>query len=308
MRCLMFLIAIFICWGGQNKGFAFTPAESKITVKVAGEDGGPIEGANVGITFQLPKGKNNFNTSRGFSDASGLFAGSSISLDYASYGVKKNGYYKSYGKYLFKDFTSGRWLPWNPTVELLLRKVENPVPMYKRNTKKFEITIPVIGKEAGFDLMDFDWVSPYGKGTYADFTFKLERHVVNFRNFDSKLTITFANKHDGMQVIKEDLRYGSQFKLPRYAPDSGYQPKLIKTRKRIPGKSSIDNFEKDNSYIFRVRSVEEDGKLVKAMYGKVQGEIRFDPRGSETAGIYFEYYLNPDYTRNLEMGRNLFKR
>ena len=42
------------------------------------------------------------------------------------------------------------------------------------------------------------------------------------------------------------------------------------------------------------------------MYGKIEKEFEFDPKGS----VYFRYYLNPDGTRNLEEdpGKNLFKK
>ncbi len=48
---------------------------------------------------------------------------------------------------------------------------------------------------------------------------------------------------------------------------------------------------------------------MRAMYGKIQGDIIFDPRGSKTTGIVFKYYLNPDFTTNLEFDpkRNLFE-
>jgi len=52
-----------------------------------------------------------------------------------------------------------------------------------------------------------------------------------------------------------------------------------------------------------------DGKVHKALYGKIHGEIRFDVINSKTAIIIFTYYLNPDGTRNLEFDqkRNLFQ-
>ena len=123
---LLAILAIFV---GHNDAFAFLTPHAKITVKVLGEGGDPIEGADVGITFQLPKGRNKFKAIEGFSDASGLFSGSSASLDDASYGVEKKGFYKSSGNYDFKELKAGRWLPWNPKVEILLRKIESPVPM-----------------------------------------------------------------------------------------------------------------------------------------------------------------------------------
>lgn len=64
---LMVFLLLFLAISKVD-AVAFTPADSKITVKVVGEAGSPVENADVGITFELPKGRNKFNTSRGFSD------------------------------------------------------------------------------------------------------------------------------------------------------------------------------------------------------------------------------------------------
>jgi hypothetical protein len=102
------------------------------------------------------------------------------------------------------------------------------------------------------------------------------------------------------------------FKLPRYAPETGYEKQLVLREWRNQGEATVHrNFDfnaKDLNYIFRVRSKEEDGKVVEAMYGKIIGGLRFDPVFSDTAKIFFKYYFNPDHTRNLEFDpkRNLF--
>ena len=299
----LFLVMLAIFWG-HNDAFAFLTPKAKITVKIVGEDGNTIEGADVGISFELPKGRNNFNNIKGFSDAGGLFTASSASLVDASCGVEKNGYYKSYGRYVFKEgLKSGRWLPWNPTMEILLRKIEKPVPMYRRNTKmtRPRLEIPVAGKDVGFDLVKYDWLPPYGNGIKADFIFKLEKHYINAQDFDAQLTLTFSNKFDGIQIHKDNRKDGSLFKLPRYAPVDGYGSKLI--IKKTP---STNDFQEDNNYFFRIRSEVDDGKLVRAMYGKIEGPIKYRRLVQKGARLTFIYYLNPDYTRNLEFGRNLF--
>ena len=63
------------------------------------------------------------------------------------------------------------------------------------------------------------------------------------------------------------------------------------------------------NYIFRVRSESIGDKPLMAMHGKIYGDIEFDPKGKATASILFDYYLNPDYTNNLEYDpkQNLFK-
>ena len=221
---------------------------------------------------------------------------------------KKEGYYDSRPQYIKdKDVEAGRWAKNSTPLIVQFRKKLNPIPMYARDTSLSRIDIPVVDKEVGFDLIKFDWVSPYGKGIFADFIFKLDRDYRAYDNFTSTLTVTFTNKYDGMLVHEENREYGSLLKLPRFAPELGYLPKFQFTKGWDPLNGNQESNKVENNYFFRVRSEEKNGKFVQAMYGKIHGDIRFDPRGSETAAIVIRYYLNPDYTRNMEFGRNLFK-
>ncbi len=293
-----------------SRSCAFGLPEAKVTVKVVDEKGTSFSGEEVLVSFAVPEGTvqgiKAVNIS-GFTDANGSYAVSHETIGIVAFGIQKQGYYSSHGEYHFTNREGSRWLPWNSEIKLLLRKIEKPVPMYARNTQMSGLEVPVIGKEVGFDLAEYDWVSPHGKGKHSDFIFKVEKQFVNDFDFDSTLTITFSNKHDGIQLVKENRKHGSMFKLPRFAPKTGYHSKLIRKTKRSPGKSLESDFADDNNYIFRVRSEEKDGKLVRAMYGKIQGDIQVEPRGRKTATVLFTYYLNPDYTRNLEYGPNLFK-
>ena len=280
---------------------------AKVTLKVVDENGMPIKGAKASFTIEGLKTKN--KTINNLTDKNGIFAVSEDSTGYVWYGVEMDGYYKSRGEYRFTKRESDKWQPWNPEITVVMRKIEKPVPMYARNTGNVmpDIEIPAINKEVGFDLMECDWVAPYGNGRHADFIFKLQKTFKSRDDFDSTLIVTFPNKFDGIQVVKENLKGGSMFKLPRYAPEDGYQKKITHNKTGKGMGAPTDDYEEDNNYIFRVRSEERDGKLIRAMYGKINGEIRFDPMNSKTAYIIFKYFLNPDYTRNLEYGENLFK-
>ncbi|MCK4817853.1 carboxypeptidase regulatory-like domain-containing protein [bacterium] len=311
MRFLMLVIAAFVTFSLLGESSIYAATEAKITVKIVDEGGNPVEGANVIVGFESTKYDKNHIDINGFSDASGLFQASGYSLDFASSFAEKNGYYSNYNKYFFREgVKSGCWQPWDPTVELLLRKIEKPVTMYHRDTQmdKPRLNIPVTGKEIGFDLMKYEWLPPYGRGTTADFKIKLEKSYKNPRDYLGRLTITFSNKFDGIQRYKEGRQYGSSFKLPRYAPQDGYKDKLVLEWSRSPGKPKIRGDYKDDNYFFRVRSEVDDGKLVRAMYGKIVGPIDISRFTESNVGLNFVYYLNPDYTRNMEMGDNLFGR
>lgn len=281
---------------------------AQVTIKVVDEEGLAIEGAKVGVGFSYNTGWGTNSTGRqGVSDADGKFSASGQGNGHVTYGADKEGYYNSHYVYDFQKLGPLGWEPKNPELIVVLRKIEKPVPMYVRNTKFSTIEIPAADKDIGFDLEKFDWVAPYGGGVYGDFIFHLKRRFVSWEDQDCNLTITFSNEFDGIKFIKEDLQYGSVFKLPKYAPESGYQQKLEFYIKAKNGKWE-SNVKRTDNYIFRIRSEEEDGKVVKAMYGKVRGSLDFSAINSQTAKIFFKYYLNPDYTRNLEFDpkHNLF--
>lgn len=311
MKIKSLLIAFAICFLFNLTAYGYPTA--RITIKALDENGTPMEGMPTSVTFQ--QGRDKYVSEKGFTGIDGLFTASSENLvDDVAFGVRKDGYYESVGRYRFTmpqgGLSAPRWLPWNPEVTLVMRKIENPVAMYARDTRRPRMMdIPVVGKEVGFDLIEYDWIAPYGKGKQPDFIFKAEKSYKDDYDFEVSLALMFPNKFDGIQLVKEDRRYGSRLKLPRHAPLNGYQSKLSKFVKRIPGKPREDDIKEDNNYIFRVRSEEKDGKLIKAMYGKIQGDISVGPRAGGTVAIGFKYYLNPDYTRNLEFDpkQNLFK-
>lgn len=304
------ILVVFLTLIPLMSAEAFFYDHTKITLKIVAEDGSSIEGADVGIGFQY-NGRNgtDYKKSVGRSTANGLFSATAVTNGHVGWTVTKTGYYESIGSFDFNKDANAKWEPWNPTVEVLLRKIEKQVPMFARNTKYSSLEIPVVGEAVGFDLIRFDWVPPYGRGSEADLIFHLERRVVDRENFEATLTVTFSNEDDGIQLYQEELKGGSLFKLPRYAELDGYQDRLVLKEWRNPNdynvKRNFDFLASNVNYIFRIRSELKDGGLVRAMYGKVIGRFGFDSVFSKTADIYFQYYLNPDYTRNLEFDPNL---
>lgn len=289
-------------------GFALP--EACITIKVVNEEGKPIEGINVGLGFERNTGAGTKGIPiNGLTNTNGSFTGKENTINFVGYRAYKEGYYESEGEYRFQGQSGGRWYPWNPEIKVVLRKIGNPVPMYARDAQMSPIALPALEKPIGFDLMEYDWVSPYGKGIHSDFIFELTKQYVSAQEYGGQLTLTFPNKFDGIQLVKEDRRFGSQLKLPRFAPEASYNKTLDIIVKKTHGKPVSYEFKDDNNYIFRIRSEEKNGKLIRAMYGKIHGDIKFDPKDMKISGIVFKYYLNPDYTKNLEFDpkQNLFK-
>lgn len=302
--CVLAIFAVFwsVAWAAPSYALSM----AKLDLKVIDEEGHPVEGALVKMRFE--GGGLERDATLGKTDINGIFSASGSSRDgVTGGGVHKEGYYKSVFHHDFYRRKLGIWQPWGKDITVVMRPIVNPVPMYERN-RSFKI--PAFGKEVGLDLEKSDWVIPYGQGTHADFVFKINQDYQNMDNYDAKMTLTFSNPFDGIQVVKDDgggdFNVGSWFRLPRTAPESGYSP-LLQNYISWGSKGRNTNMRDDNNYIFRVRSeVDANGKLQRAMYGKILGELRY----SVGAGgmITMHYYLNPDYTQNLEFDpkRNLF--
>jgi hypothetical protein len=238
--------------------------------------------------------------------------------------VPLTGYYCcSSGGIIFTNVVDGKWQPWNPLVELRVDRIVNPVPMYARNVR--DRKIPEVGTHVGFDLLVGDWVEPFGQGKTPDFVFRVEvAQPVWITNWylnsprpyalrDDRLTLTFANRGDGIQPAGGNPHAG--LLLPRLAPTNGYEPTIAEHKyDKVTSavKSEIEyrhytDAQPGNNYFFRVRTkMNENGNITNALYGKIYGKFSPD---FEHKRITFTYYIDPDSnSRNMEFDpkQNLF--
>lgn len=153
----------------------------EMTIKVVDENNQPIEAATAGLYFSYTsEGTHKTSNDSGLTNSDGLFTGGGESVQYFKYWAKKEGYYITFKRYRLNKITGiagfRRWEPWNPTVEVVLKKKVNPIAMYavKLNSDfaKHIPTLPVLDRFIGYDLFAGDWVEPHGLGTHRDFLFK----------------------------------------------------------------------------------------------------------------------------------------
>jgi hypothetical protein len=236
----------------------------------------------------------------GLTDALGSFTAEGGSDSSIGARIQKSGYYSGGFPFEpFRDAKDARWQPWNPTYTAILRKIEKPVPFYG---KTGWMEIPATNVLCGYDLEAGDWVAPHGKGKVADFIITLDRQFENRDKFNVSAVLSFSNPLDGIQEVKlpEEWRC-CEFKWPRMAPETGYQPKLSARFGTEPGKGFFSTASDDQAHFFRVRTVEQDGKIVSALYGKIRGGIRLEGRETKTGSVAFTYYLNSTpLDRNME--------
>ena len=285
-------------------------APTKVTLKVVDEQGEPVVNAKAWVNFYAKQGLfgrdevKSTNTARG-----GVAVISGESMSAIDYGAVKDGYYATLNRFFFErpegSYRFGRYEPWNPILELVLKKIRNPVSLYVRNMEidlqeRF-ISIPGKDMKYGFDLVEADWVMPYGKGVNADFVFEFFGSAVSPRVFDFSLNLSFTNDGDGIQAISSPVRYTSDLRLPHEAPADGYKDHLNQRFARDETHYTHRDFPEDRNYFFRVRTRKnERGEIISALYGKIHGNIGFHTAGQ----IGFTYYLNPrENERNLEFDR-----
>lgn len=266
----------------------------EITLRVVDDFNKPVQGAKAGVaTFERWDikpgegfGEDIYRNIYMVTDTNGEAVIKSTSREAnIKYGINPmpGYYYTTGGDCWFKQSEGGKWQPWNPVVELVLRPILNPVPMYARKVKT---RIPTPSRKYGYDLVASDWVAPEGKGKVTDLVFELSGYANSVKDYDSTLTVSFANPMDGIQPFVPIK--GSDFRSPREAPLDGYQAKLELRRVRLPGQLSpewIDDTQKATNYFFRIRTVsDENGKIKSALYGKIYGGFGFF--GASTNGSF----------------------
>lgn len=259
----------------------------KATLKIVDDDGNPIAGAETIVYYMLT------NSIAGQTDTNGIFiaAHHDQSWDLA-FQVGKVGYYPSRVEHHLGFYY--KFDKWNPTPKIILRKIGKPIPMY---AKEQEMKFPKLDEPIGFDLMAGDWVTPYGKGFHTDMLFKAHRNIINDREFNAELTVTFPNKGDGIVVAPSESAVGSEFKTARTAAENGYGPELVLDFSNSKRPESVFG------YFIRVRTVLDQGGNIKStLYGKISGNLRFYAGTiAPTSGMGFDYYLNPTPNdRNVE--------
>lgn len=221
--------------------------------------------------------------------------------------ISKEGYYDhNAGRIMFKQVSDGVFSD-SCQIEIVLKKIINPVPMYVKNV---HIPFPSNNGTFAFDCKVGDWVAPHGKGNYADFIFNLHISYLNQDRYDAKLTINCKEPADGFFRFKTDHLIGSELVSPQLAADSfGIKQILIEQSKNKLDFSSTGD-RRDDNYIFRTRSrIDQGGNIITANYGKIHNGFSLYGVVINKPGINFTYYFNPNpNSKSLEFdtNKNLF--
>lgn len=279
--------------------FLYALPTAKATVLVKDESGMHLSQVDAGLGFSVPKKEGWGSTSsgtRGLTDDEGRFTATGETEQILRYGARGESYYSSH--YEFRKLTDitgiigfRRWQPWNPTLEVVLKKIKNPTAMYVYATGY--IDLPKVGEPIGYDLVKHDWLVPYGKGLTADFIFNVSSIKKASDDYKIELIVNFSNELDGIQDFETSSGLGSVLISAHNAPADGYQNSFYNKWEKTPGQRASAPFKDGRNHYFRVRCSEDEESC---LYGKIYDNITFGSTATK-----FTYYLNPTAgDRNVE--------
>jgi hypothetical protein len=298
----------------------------RITARVIDEEGNPMAEVPVRIGIHnVNDFRDQYNDFRGKTDEQGRFSAEAVGRPLAKIEVNQEGYYPSrktvtcYEGNEQQIRKAGRYAPWNPTIDVMIKKIGKPVPMRVWLGDSSHMA-PNVGEEIGFDLYMKDWVQPHGKGEHPDLLVKFATKFVDQYDYSTSCSIRFANPDDGLIPIPELLNPESLLKYPRIAPDEGYALKNLHITRGPTGNEARSRAvnKEPIGYLLRFRSIKDEKtpKIISAYYGKITrpqervGNVNpFEVHSLDRANrklvsaprFRFNMYLNPTPNdRNLE--------
>jgi hypothetical protein len=279
-------------------------ADAKVTLHVVDQNGYDVTNADVNIHFSLNGGRN--KPILGKTDTSGCFTATDRLTGEIIYCVNKKGYYETRTRFWLMEretrcLENGHWIPWNPTLEVTLKEIRKPIPMF---AKKVETKFPKNLQSMGFDFLVGDWVAPHGKGMTADMLYLYEEERTDKANYDLKLSLVFPGTDNGCYMKRKE-EFCTLMSDHEARPDN-YSSNIVFRIYRKDGRYVTEERITENDYlVFKTRNrYDEKGNVVSSHYGKIYGPLEVP--GNISRIVRFTYYFNPTPNdRNLEFdGKN----
>lgn len=321
----------------MNKMMVMMGVAAVTTVSVAGtvrlgaqvldaENGQPLPGIEVKADFKTYTGgwgresfRHEYKQDKTDKNGQVKFAGSSNCGHAGLWVDRAQGYYTPVcpgGRDFMKKNLLGVWQPENVVVTAMLQRVGQPIPLWvKKELLDLDKEIAnVNGGKFSYDLMMGAWLPPFGEGRVADIEFtRLPREDlgegenkflrIKRRAFRDSLSVKFLGADNGLV----ECQYPPHACLKiRTAPESGYKSEYLCWYGKDKQVKFATNCDDGRCFAFRIRTEkDEQGRIVKAYYGKFYKDFRIQHRGlSALTGVQFCYYLNPKpLERNLEWDR-----
>ena len=274
-------------------------ATAKLTVKIVDDSKLPVEGAKIEARFDAALSasgelKSFVTDTNGTAVISGR-TGKSVTLR-----ATKDGYYGSTDEVCFvsmgQGVKNGTWQPDAFKKIIVLNRLKNPMAI-KPNVSYGRYT-NITGQWLGFDIAQYDFVKPNGKGEVTDFEVKFEwdgQRGENFHGMD--MDMRFPEPHAGAYYHERVMQ--SEFKNAYFASTNAtYQKNFTFYSRPIRNRAgeivarNQRHFDITKTLIVRSRCVlNDDGTLKSARYSEIT-DLSFGC-GSKGVWIMFQPIFNP---------------
>ena len=263
-------------------------------IRVVDQDSIPVEAAKIWGGIQTGNGYHDYISVDGYTNTNGEFMVRGKCTNLLSLRITKNGYYTTEFQLSYRDATTetpkvrdGKWQPYNSQRVIILKKIVNPCPMVKDDgsCKK----PPKLDEWIGYDLELNQWVAPYGSGRHSDVLIRIHIDAVNdISDFKTSMEVSFTNNpYAGAYRLSKDS-YSEMQSVYNADTDAAYLSSFLFVHERHPifkqkpivyveGVNENDTrLDKKSYLVFRTRTeVDENGNLVSAHYGKINGLWEF---------------------------------
>ena len=250
-------------------------AKAKIIYHVTDDNGKPLSNQQVGFSWQNDYPRKQWG-GYATTDTNGMVIVQDKVGSQMTIGVSQEYYYGSGDRVVFyaRDGISplvkdGKWQPYGEHRPLVMKRKKNPVD---GSTLVYTVIgVPVTNVWLGLDMETFKWVKPYGDGSHSDMLLRfnsdpINKYEVNWATMDVSFT---NNPCAGFYILPKDGF--SEMKSVYHADTNmAYRTEITYSIGRLP---KDDNLLDEGHYmVFRTRTtVDDDGKLVSAHYGKIYG-------------------------------------
>lgn len=233
-------------------------------------------------------------------------------------GVYNKDYYVSWDKiqFFWREGVSplvkdGKWQPYGEKRTLVVKRKKNPVDMKWYNWGIDGYLAPATNVWIGLDLELGQWCKPYGDGKCEDVLFRFSGVITDKSTWDTKTEVSFSRiPHAGFYIMEKDFYSDMKSCYLASTNDVSYAEREFvfasSGGKGIsPRDQTANRLAEDKYIVFRTRcTVDEDGKLVSAHYGKICGELwggkyKLMFRGNDN-GIYFNPTPNDPNLEDME--------
>ena len=286
-------------------------AMGAVSFLVVDDRGQPVPGATVKASFSNRRqAGHDFEKT---TDENGLVALQDTCVGDLNFRILKDGHYDTRLRYWFfkawfdcvKD---GRWIPWNPTIEVMLKRVVNPAAMYAVKNRNI-LFIPETNKVIGFDMMVNDWTMPHGKGATEDFAINFNWNGKTGIDYEgAELSLVFNQQFSGAYIVPQDEF--SAYRSPYFADTNRiFLQRFDWFTKKVNEKWEKNFLDEHSIMVLRIRSrIDQDGKLVGGHYAKIYAPLRFTFGNAGTGELRLWYIFNPvenDLNLEFDISKNL---